>query len=129
MAILHTSQPHEPWNKGKLTSVAPGRIERGSTDAVNGGQIYDLMERWDDRWTEIDRRFERTNKRLNGLGAQMGALSMMAATPGEGGVTVGVGFSGGETALAVGWSRRLNDRVSIAVGASFGERHCWLAPG
>lgn len=104
----------------RVTSVASGRIERGSTDAVNGGQIYDLIEQWDDRWTEIDRRFERTDKRLNGLGAQMGALSMMAATPGEGGVTVGVGFSGGETALAVGWSRRLNDRVSIAVGASFG---------
>ena len=104
----------------RVTNVANGRIERGSTDAVNGGQIYDLMEQWDDRWTDIDRRFERTDKRLNGLGAQMGAMTMMAATPGEGGVTVGVGFSGGETALAVGWSRRLNDRASIAVGASFG---------
>lgn len=104
----------------RVTNVANGRIERGSTDAVNGGQIYDLMEQWDDRWTDIDRRFERTDKRLNGLGAQMGAMTMMAATPGEGGVTVGVGFSGGETALAVGWSRRINDRASIAVGASFG---------
>ncbi|WP_414608258.1 YadA-like family protein [Stenotrophomonas pavanii] len=104
----------------RVTSVAPGRIERGSTDAVNGGQIYELNEQWNDRWTEIDRRFEKTDKRLNGLGAQMGAMTMMAATPGEGGVTVGVGFSGGETALAVGWSRRINDRASIALGAAFG---------
>ncbi|EMR0512933.1 YadA-like family protein [Stenotrophomonas maltophilia] len=104
----------------RVTSVAPGRIERGSTDAVNGGQIYELNEQWNDRWTQIDRRFEKTDKRLNGLGAQMGAMTMMAATPGEGGVTVGLGHSGGETALAVGWSRRFNDRASIAVGASFG---------
>ncbi|PZS87680.1 hypothetical protein A7X83_01685 [Stenotrophomonas maltophilia] len=104
----------------RVTSVAPGRIERGSTDAVNGGQIYDLQEQWNDRWTNVDRRFDNVEKRLNGLGAQMGAMTMMAAAPGEGGVTVGLGYSGGETALAVGWSRRINDRTSIAVGAAFG---------
>lgn len=104
----------------KITGVAPGRIERGSTDAVNGGQIYDLMEQWDDRWTEIDDRFERTDKRISGLGAQMGAMTMMATTPGEGGMTVGLGHSGGQTALAVGWSRRINDRVAVSAGVSFG---------
>ena len=59
-------------------------------------------------------------KRLNGLGAQLGAMSMMAATPGEGGITVGLGHSGGQTALAIGWSKRLTERTSIAVGAAFG---------
>jgi len=114
-----TSQGIDAGNQ-KITSVAPGRIERGSTDAVNGGQIWELQQQWDDRWTEIDNRFERTDKRINGLGAQMGAMSMMAATPGEGGMTVGIGHSGGETALAVGWSRRLNDRVAVSAGVSFG---------
>jgi autotransporter adhesin len=104
----------------KITSVAPGRIERGSTDAVNGGQIYDLQSEWDDRWTEINNRYDQTNKRIDGLGAQMGAMTMMAATPGEGGMTVGVGASGSQAALAVGWSRRINKRVSVSAGAAFG---------
>lgn len=104
----------------RITSVANGRIEQGSTDAVNGGQLWEMQQQWDDRWTEVNNRFDRTNKRLDGLGAQMGAMTMMAATPGEGGMTVGVGMSGSQAALAVGWSRRINDRVSVSLGASFG---------
>lgn len=114
----------------KVTQVANGSISQGSTDAINGGQLWEALQGlggssfdetlWNDRWENINNRFGQIDKRLNGLGAQMGAMSMMAATPGEGGMTVGVGFSGGETALAVGWSRRLNERASIAVGASFG---------
>ena len=104
----------------RITSVANGRIERGSTDAVNGGQLWNLQQQWDDRWTEVNNRFNQTNKRIDGLGAQMGAMTMMAATPGEGGMTVGVGMSGSQAALAVGWSRRINDRISVSAGASFG---------
>lgn len=130
-ANTRTTQENEVAMGGrKVTQVANGSISQGSTDAINGGQLWEIMQGmggsnfdetlWNDRWENINSRFGEVDRRLNGLGAQMGALSMMAATPGEGGVTVGVGFSGGETALAVGWSRRLNDRVSIAVGASFG---------
>lgn len=104
----------------RITSVANGRIESGSTDAVNGGQLWNLQQQWDDRWTEVNNRFDRQDKRIDGLGAQMGAMTMMAATPGEGGMTVGVGMSGSQAALAVGWSRRINDRVSVSLGASFG---------
>ncbi|MGN6113863.1 MAG: hypothetical protein ACTHOC_12815 [Luteimonas sp.] len=104
----------------RITSVANGRIERGSTDAVNGGQLWNLQQQWDDRWTEVNNRFNRQDKRIDGLGAQMGAMSMMAATPGEGGLTVGVGMSGSKAAMAGGWSRRTHDRISISAGASFG---------
>lgn len=104
----------------RITGVADGRIAQGSLDAVNGGQLWELENRFNDRWTEIDRRFERTDKRLNGLGAQMGAMSMMAATPGEGGITVGLGYSGGQGALAVGWSRRITERVGLSAGVAFG---------
>lgn len=104
----------------KVTQVANGSISQDSMDAVNGGQIWDMEQRWNDRWTNIDQRFAHTDRRLNGLGAQLGAMSMMAATPGEGGLTVGLGYSGGQTAIAFGWSRRLSERTSISVGAAFG---------
>lgn len=97
----------------RVTSVAAGRIEQGSMDAVNGGQIWALDDRWNDRWTQ-------TNDRIDGLGAQLGAFGNMANTPGTGGVTAGLGFSGSKAALAVGWSKRINDKVSISVGAAFG---------
>lgn len=97
----------------RVTSVAAGRIEQGSMDAANGGQLWELDDRWNDRWTQ-------TNDRIDGLGAQLGAFGNMANTPGSGGLGVGVGFSGSKAALAIGWSKRINDKVSISVGAAFG---------
>lgn len=105
----------------RVTSVAPGRIEQGSTDAVNGGQIWELDDRWNDR-------FEHTDKRIDGLGAQLGAMTNMvgAAAAGGGGrigevqLNAGIGFSGNQAALAIGWSSRLSPRVSISGGVSFG---------
>ena len=114
----------------KVTQVAKGSISQDSTDAINGGQLWEVMQGmggsnfdetlWNNRWENINNRFGKVDKRLNGLGAQMGAMSMMSATPGEGGLTMGLGYSGGQTALALGWSRRISERASIAVGAAFG---------
>ncbi|MBB3277295.1 hypothetical protein [Pseudoxanthomonas sp. OG2] len=104
----------------QVTQVADGRVAQGSTDAVNGGQLWNLQQSLDDRWVQIDRRLERTDKRMDGLGAQMGAFANMAATPGEGGVVMGMGLSGGRAAAAIGWSRRFNNGVGVSVGAAFG---------
>lgn len=114
-----TTQGIDAGNQ-RVSNVATGRIARGSTDAVNGGQIWELQQHMDDRWLDIDRRLDRTDKRISGLGAQMGAMTMMASTPGQGGVAVGVGFSGSQAALAIGTSHRINDRVSVSAGVSFG---------
>lgn len=105
----------------RVTNVAPGRIAQGSTDAVNGGQLWELEDRWNDR-------FERTDKRIDGLGAQLGAMTQMvgAAAAGGGGrigevqLNAGIGFSGNQAALAIGWSTRLSPRVSLSGGLSFG---------
>ncbi|MDH1274140.1 YadA-like family protein [Stenotrophomonas sp. GD03937] len=127
-----TTQANEvAMGNRKVTQVANGSISQGSTDAVNGGQVWEILQNlpngsnfdetlWNDRWDNINNRFGEVGKRIDGLGAQMGAMSMMAAAPGEGGLSVGVGYSGSSAAVAVGWSKRFNDRVSMAVGASFG---------
>lgn len=113
----------------RVTNVAPGRIERGSTDAVNGGQVYEMQQVWDDRWTETDRRFRHQDRRINGLGAQMGAMTQMATAAAQNGgaavgqvnLNVGVGFSGGSAAMAVGWGARVSEKVSVSAGLSFGS--------
>lgn len=108
-------------NERRVTNVAPGRIAQGSTDAVNGGQIWELEDRWEDR-------FEHNDKRIDGLGAQLGAMTNMvgaAAAGGGGGIgevqlNAGIGFSGNQAALAIGWSSRVSPRVSVSGGVSFG---------
>jgi len=104
----------------QITGVAPGTIAQGSMDAVNGGQLWDLENRLNDRWSD-------TNRRIDGLGAQLGAMSNMAmaaaanpAAVGEVQFNAGLGFSGNQAALAVGLSARLSPRVAISGGLSMG---------
>ncbi|WP_282243753.1 YadA-like family protein [Stenotrophomonas sp. PS02300] len=113
----------------RVTNVASGRIERGSTDAVNGGQLWDAQQAWNDRWTDTDRRLRHQDRRANGLGAQLGAMSQMATAAAQNGGTavgqvnlnVGAGFSGGEAAISVGWGARISERTSVSAGVSFGS--------
>lgn len=116
-------------NSRRVTNVADGRIERGSTDAVNGGQLYEVQQVWDDRWTETDRRFRHQDRRMNALGAQMGAMTQAATAAAQNGgaaigqvnFNAGLGFSGGEAALSVGWGARVSRRTSVSAGVSFGS--------
>ena len=111
----------------QVTQVADGRVTQGSTDAVNGGQLWNLQKLVDDRWIETNRRLDRTDKRINGLGAQTAAMAQMAAAGGPYGLAVGemafnagVGLYGNEAAIAVGWSSRVSERVNLSAGVSFG---------
>ena len=113
----------------RVTNVQAGRVQHGSTDAVNGGQLWDAQQAWDDRWTDTDRRLRQQDRRINGLGAQLGAMSQMATAAAQNGGTavgqvnlnMGVGFSGGAAAVSVGWGARVSERTSVSAGLSFGS--------
>jgi hypothetical protein len=113
----------------RVTGVGDGSISQGSTDAVNGGQVYELQQVMDDRWTETDRRLRHQDRRINALGAQMGAMTQMATAAAQNGgaavgqvnLNAGVGFSGGEAALSVGWGARVSNKISVSAGVSFGS--------
>ena len=107
----------------RITSVANGRIERGSTDAVNGGQIYDLQNNWNDRWTETNTRIDQLSDDVQALGAQSAAMSMMSGAGtylpvGKVSVSAGVGFYGNKAAFAVGLKARASERSSWSIGIS-----------
>ncbi|HGM5526087.1 TPA: YadA-like family protein [Stenotrophomonas maltophilia] len=111
----------------RVTGVAAGRIEKGSTDAVNGGQVYDMQTALNDRWDETNRRIDRQDRRIDAMGAQVAAMSMMAAANvpaavGEVQASAGIGFSGNEAALAVGWRARVSERTSVSGGFSYSAR-------
>ncbi|WP_080354860.1 YadA-like family protein [Stenotrophomonas maltophilia] len=110
----------------RLSGVAPGRIAQGSTDAVNGGQLWDMENRWNDRWEDTNRRISQQDKRINGLGAQSMAMSQMAMSSqylpvGKVSVNMGVGFYGPEAAVAIGWSAQVNERVRVTGGITGGS--------
>lgn len=115
-----TSQPV------RMTGVANGRIEQGSTDAVNGGQLWDLETRMNDRWEDTNNRISRQDKRINGLGAQAMAMGQMAMSSqylpvGRVSINAAVGFYGPETAVAIGATAQVTERVRITLGITGGS--------
>ena len=104
----------------RVTSVADGRVEQGSTDAVNGGQLWAAEDSW-------DRRFEKQDRRIDALGAQSAALtmataSMLPAEVGEVQLGAGTGFYGTEVAVSAVMKARVSERVSVTGGLSLSGR-------
>jgi len=109
----------------RVTGVGNGSISQGSTDAVNGGQLYDMQQQWSDRWEDTTRRVGDLEREIKIQGAQSAAFaSMMGAqisgVIGEVHATAGVGFYGNKAAVAVGWKARVSDRVNLSAGFSKG---------
>ncbi|HDS1362028.1 TPA: YadA-like family protein [Stenotrophomonas maltophilia] len=110
----------------RLSGVAPGRIAQGSTDAVNGGQLWDMENRWNDRWEDTNRRISQQDKRINGLGAQSMAMSQMAMSSqylpvGKVSFNMGVGFYGPAAAVALGGSAQVTERIRVTGGITGGS--------
>lgn len=119
-----TTQGVDAGNR-RVTSVADGEISSTSTDAVNGRQLYQAQQDWDDRWEATNARIDRLDDRMNALGAKSAAMAQMAAasTPlavGEAAVTAGAGFSSNRSALAVGYRLRVSERTSLSAGFAVG---------
>ena len=60
---------------GRITNVAGGAIAQGSTDAVNGGQLWDAYQRMDAMGGDIYRRMDDLREDVNIVGAHAAALS------------------------------------------------------
>lgn len=109
----------------RVTGVGNGSISQGSTDAVNGGQLYDMQQQWSDRWEDTTRRVGNLEREVKIQGAQSAAFaSMMGAQTsgviGEVHATAGVGFYGNKAAVAVGWKARVSEKVNLSAGFSKG---------
>ena len=109
----------------RVTGVGNGSISQGSSDAINGGQLYDMQQQWSDRWEDTTRRVGNLEREVKIQGAQSAAFaSMMGAQTsgviGEVHATAGVGFYGNKAAVAVGWKARVSEKVNLSAGFSKG---------
>ncbi len=95
----------------RIVHVANGRIEAGSTDAVNGGQIYNITK---DLSEDIGR-----------VGAKSAALAGLHPLSMENGqkwnVAVSMGHYGNENAGALGLFFRPDDRMIFSLGGAIGS--------
>ena len=105
----------------KVTNVAKGRITSGSTDAINGGQLYDVA-------SQVSQHLGNLNHRINKVGknADAGTASALAASqlpqayiPGKSMVAVAGGTYQGQNGLALGVSRTSdNGKVIIRLSGT-----------
>lgn len=77
----------------------------------------------DDRFAGVDRKLRVQDRRIDKQGAMSSAMLNMANSgnglAGNNRIGVGVGSQGGETALAVGYQRVVNQRFGISLGGAF----------
>jgi len=112
-------------NERVITNVAPGEISATSTDAVNGSQVYDLVQ---NQSNTVLSQVHETNVRMDRVGAMSAAMSSLKPYfvdgTEKGQIMAGVGAYHGEKALALGYGYAPNDRVFLnaSVGISKSEQ-------
>lgn len=91
----------------RIQNVAPGLISKDSTDAINGSQLYAMMN---ESRGDLDKLKGQVNKmqkrhRAGLAGVNAAATLPQVFLPGKSMVSVGAGHYKGQSAVAVGYSR------------------------
>ena len=114
-------------NSQKITNLADGEIAEGSTDAVNGGQLYNTNQAVIANAENINSLSHSLNKldsRINRVGA--GAAALAALHPldfdpdNKWDFAAGYGNYAGANAVAIGIYYRPNENTMFSIGGSFG---------
>ena len=114
-------------NDKKITNLADGEIAEGSTDAVNGGQLYNTNQAVIANAENINSLSHSLNKldsRINRVGA--GAAALAALHPldfdpdNKWDFAAGYGNYAGANAVAIGTYYRPNENTMFSIGGSFG---------
>ncbi|PHP86246.1 transporter [Burkholderia sp. AU18528] len=102
----------------KLLNVAPGLIAAGSMEAVNGGQLHDLQERFAQEYARLDGRVgDLETGGGSGGGGGGGNDNVGRGTGGDGSLVVGDGsVASGENSTAVGQGAVASGNNGSAVG-------------
>ncbi|WP_257127516.1 YadA-like family protein [Burkholderia sp. MSMB1078WGS] len=105
----------------KLLNVAPGRIESGSMDAVNGGQLYAMQQDFEDRFSDLGDRvsdLEAGGIPGNPGGPGDGSGNIDAPGSGERSVEIGAGSeASGKDSAAIGHEAKASSDGSTAIGS------------
>lgn len=128
-------------NNQKITNLANGEIAKGSKDAVNGGQIYDLKQNVSTNTENINilneavvanaeninslsHSLNKLDSRINRVGAGAAALAVLHPLDfdpdNKWDFAAGYGNYAGANAVAIGTYYRPNENTMFSIGGSFG---------
>ena len=93
-------------------------------NAYADAQLQGLNDRFDLLRDDVNARLNAQDKRLDRQGAMGSAMMNMAINAANsrsprGRVAAGVGWQNGESALSVGYSKAIGERVSMSIGGAF----------
>ncbi|MBO5493526.1 MAG: YadA-like family protein [Pyramidobacter sp.] len=116
-----------PGKERQIKNVAAGKVEKNSTDAVNGGQLWDLEQKINTGsgagLQELDRKLTRD---IREVGSRAAALAGLHPLPYDEDApttfNVAVGSYRGETSAAVGMSHHFTRDAMFSVGGTVGSR-------
>src|SRR5690606_9811453 len=122
---------HDYTDTGDAATLATAQDYADAGDATTLQSANDYTDQrfaaWDQGFNEIrqyvDDRFYRTDDRISRQGAMntaSGQMAMAGAGAGnDGRLAAGVGFQDGRAALAVGYAKKVSERVRINFGGAF----------
>ena len=105
-----------------ITNVAPGRVEAGSTDAINGSQLNDAAQRISNRY---DAAIANNQREISKVGARAAAMANLHYqdfnADDKWSFAAGYGYYKGQNAGALGVAYQPNENTMISVSSTIGK--------
>ena len=105
-----------------ITNVAPGRVEAGSTDAINGSQLNDAAQRISNRY---DAAIANNQREISKVGARAAAMANLHYqdfnADDKWSFAAGYGHYKGQNAGAIGVAYQPNENTMISVSSTIGK--------
>ncbi|UNK01365.1 YadA-like family protein [Ralstonia insidiosa] len=109
-------------NERAITNVADGAITESSKEAVNGGQLFRAQADMQSSVNNLQSQINQVDTKVNRVGAMNAAMSTMIASAAglqtDNRMAIGTGVYRGQTALAIGYQRKIGNRATVTIGGS-----------
>ena len=115
----------------KITNVADGEVSATSKDAVNGSQLYNVINNTNNRYNSLNNRVNNLDQRVNKVGAATAALAALHPqdfNPNDKfSAAIGFGNYKGSNSVAIGAFYRPNENTLLSIGTTMGSEKMFNA--
>ena len=129
-ATLASANAHADAGDAATLTASKTYTDTTATQTLTSAKSYtdSKFAAWNDQFTQfqqsVDKRFAQTDKRIDQVGAMGSAMTHMAVNAANGNgakgrIAIGIGGQGSQGAVSIGYGKRIGDRASFSLGASF----------
>ena len=129
-ATLALANAHADMGDAATLTASKTYTDTTATQTLSSAKSYtdQKFAAWNDTFTQyqqqVDRRFAQTDRRIDQIGAMGSAMTQMSVNAANGNgakgrIAIGIGTQGSQGAVSIGYGKRLGDRGSFSLGASF----------